>query len=365
MSTFQYQARDEASWSRRANQSSNTYIGVIKDEFNVFTAKKDENAIRILPPTWEKALHYGYDIWVHFGVGPERGTVLCLAKMKHQQCPVCEFQIKAEAEGREDAGDYKPTRRVMVWLVDMKAENKDDNPMVWTMPWTVDRDISKICKDRETGQLYQIDHPVSGRTVYFDRSGEKETTKYVGFQLAQRESAVEEAYLNVVFTNPLPTVLIWRTYDEIKLIFEGDVPQKEEAKPPAPTTSDRPTRSAPAEKPAPPAPKQTMTPVATPIAVTVPPPPKPVAPPPPKPAFVSEWTNTTCPACQKPQYTVENGVTCEDGHLQPNLPFPTTPPPPATSTGNGETKTIPIRATTDLSERAASLKQRFQTGKPQ
>lgn len=221
---FKYEPRNAAQVEKRANQSAAQYQGIIKDGFNVFGARQNENTIRIMPPTWEKPEHYGYDIFVHYGVGPENATVLCLSKMKHQPCPVCEYRAQLEIQGREEAGDYKPTRRVLVWLLDGKAESDADNPQAWAMPWTFDRDISAICKDRETGELYQIDNPDEGFNIYFDKKGEKELTKYTGHQLAKKPSSVDPKFMSFVEKNPLPTILLWRSYEEVQRLFQGDAP---------------------------------------------------------------------------------------------------------------------------------------------
>ena len=358
-SNFTYQARNEAQVEKRSNQSASKYAGVIKDDFNTFAARKDDNTIRLLPPTWENPDHYGYDIWVHFGVGPDSGTVLCLSKMKRQACPICEFQQKAESAGREDADDYKPKRRVLVWLVDRKTEaekkSTEENPKVWTMPWTVDRDISKICKDRESGALYMIDHPEAGYDVFFDKSGEKELTKYSGFALSRRESSVAQAYIDFIVQNPLPSVLLWREYAEVKFLFEGeavDVKQAEVV----------PIETAPTHRPA--LVQHTVTPVPAPIpqppmAIPAPPP----LPPPPPPAPLLKafpptgWTaHPSAPGYFYMGSEVLSEVDLRARNIPQAPPAPPAPPlPPPIPT------TVPDAASRAAAA-ASALKSRFQTG---
>ncbi len=220
MGRFVYHERTKEQWSKRENQSASKYSGFIKDDYSTFSPKK-ENDIRILPPTWNNPNHYGMDLWVHYSVGPENGSVICLFKMKNRPCPICEEYNKAEATGREDAGSLKPVRRVVVWLLDRRAENKETKPLIWAMPWTCDRDISKICRDRQSGELYQIDHPEVGRDVFFDKEGEGIGTRYTGFQLSQRSSPVDDKVLEHIANNPVPETFQWRDYDEIKALFEG------------------------------------------------------------------------------------------------------------------------------------------------
>ncbi len=246
---FQYKQRAEATVEQRASQQGGTFDGFIKDEYRTYGPKGGDNAIRVLPrDAGEGADHYGEDVWVHYGVGPDRASVICPTKMANEACPLCEERMRAEKRGDEEATkDLKASRRVIVWLIDRK--NEEQGPMLWAMPWTVDRDISKVCKDRETGQYYFVEDPEKGYDVYFDRSGTPPYVEYTGYQLSRRPNSVDPKHLDYVSANPLLDVLRIRNYDEIKKLFDGIkaaepaveaaaavAPQKEiaqEARPPA------------------------------------------------------------------------------------------------------------------------------------
>ena len=354
MSPFTYVPRTEAQVSKRANQSGSNYASVIQDQFNTFSAKDGENSIRILPPTWENPEHYGYDIWVHFNVGPEGGTVLCPSRMKHQPCPICEFQSKAETAGREDAADFKPKRRVAVWLVDLKAEKQEDNPAIWTMPWTVDRDISKVCKDRESGELYMIDHPTAGYNVYFDKTGKDISTKYMGYSISKKYTSVDQKYIDFVAANPLPSCLLWRDAKEIQDLFEGEAPPKKEEGQPVADLARNPA-PAPVQVPL-------VIPPATSVAAPVPPPKQ----------FVSEWVMDNgqvvkCKTCGKDLYTISpEDATCEGAHRVPlSVVFapPTPPPSPVTIMPPPPVQAAPpVAAPSKIDEKANAMRSRFQTG---
>lgn len=366
MPQFQYKPRTEEQWNKRAKGS--VFDGYALDDFTTFSPKK-ENWIRILPPTWENPNHYGIDLWVHFSVGPNNGTIICLNKMKNQPCPVCQAFAKAEQQGREDAKDLKPTRRVLVWLLDRKEEKQ---PLLWAMAWTVDRDISKICRDRQTGELYQIDHPTAGYDLSFDKEGEQIQTKYTGFQLARKASPVDQKYVDYVVAHPLPSTLNWRTYEEVQALFEG---QPVEAEKPVFETT---LQSAPAAAAPPVASSAPPIPASPPPVATAPPPPPVVAapPPPPKP-FVSEWVGSNC-TCGSPQYSISpTAITCEKGHVIERAI-------PGSVPGNGKSTAQAVVATTEdksppegmfekkddttavakpAADRASSLRQRFSAGK--
>jgi len=231
-SKFHYQARSNEDWEKRASQQGGGFQGYILDDFRLYTLKKGENAIRILPPTWDGAKHYGMDVYTHFGIGPDKATVLCPLKMAEQKCPICEARALAEKRGDEDmVKDLRPSKRVLVWLIDRKDEDK--GPVVWGMPWTVDRDISKVSRDRGTGKYYFVDHPEEGFDIYFDREGEGIGTKYTGVQLARRATSVDEEWLEYIQAHPLPETLLIRDYEEILELFEGAAggPAEPEASP--------------------------------------------------------------------------------------------------------------------------------------
>lgn len=221
MATFRYRRTAPEQMEQRASQQGGNYDSFVKDEYRTYTAKKGDNAIRILPrDESENARHYGEDIWVHYSVGPDGGSVLCPAKMANEACPLCEERARAEKRGaEEEAGELKPVRRVAMWIIDRK--NEDQGPLLWAAPWTVDRDIAKATKDRETGRYYIIDDPEQGYDVYFDVDGEGRQKKYGPYQTARRPSSVDEKYLDFVVNNPLMDALRYRDYEEIRAIFEG------------------------------------------------------------------------------------------------------------------------------------------------
>ena len=326
---FNYTPRSPEQWKKR--EKGNTFEGFIKDEFQGFSAKK-ENWIRFLPPTWENASHYGIDIWVHYSVGPENASVLCLYKMTGKPCPICEAHAKAESEGREDADKLRPTRRVLVWLIN-RNDTKEKKPQYWAQPQTVDKEITKICRDRVTGQLYYIDHPDQGFDVTFDKDGEGMTTKYTGFQIVRQPSSIEDIYLEYAISNPLPDILLWRTYEEVKDLFEGL------AGPVAPVN--------PVSAPAP------SIPTAQAVIPTPPPPPPQVATPAPPPQFCSfetEYTGNIFGCNGQP------GHGGEHNYQRFLRAAPSAPPPPPPPTA------VPVSTIPSVSDRAAGLRDRFKTG---
>ena len=250
---FQYKARNPGAWEKRATQQGGDFVGFINDGVKTYTPKKGDNFVRILPPTWEDAEHYGMDVWVHYGIGPDRASVLCLRKMKNQPCPLCEAHSRAEKAGDEDlARELKPTKRVLAWIIDRNDEAQ--GPLAWAMPWTLDRDFCKVSRDKRTGQLYAVDDPEEGFDISFEKEGDGQTTKYVGVQLSRRSSSVDEQHIEFIVELPLPEVLLWRSYDEVATLFEGSGMERKAAeKEGKPAPRRAPPSSPPAKEPPPPA----------------------------------------------------------------------------------------------------------------
>jgi hypothetical protein len=223
MARFEYKPRTAAQVEKRATQQGGDFIGMIRDEYKTYAMKKGSNFIRILPPTWEDPEHFGMDIYVHFGVGPERGSLICLAKMKGTACPICEARTALERSGDQKAADeIKPSRRVAMWVLDrLDTAVKREEPLVLVCSWTVDRDISAQARDMRSGEVYLIDHPDEGYDIGFEKIGDSLQTKYTGFQLAKRPSSVPSYVLDYISEHPIPNTFMWRTYDEMRAIYEG------------------------------------------------------------------------------------------------------------------------------------------------
>lgn len=217
---FKYRPRAPEALEKRTSASGSDFRGFFADQFKIYKIRKGDNFVRFLPPTWEDAEHYGMDLHIHYQVGPDRAQVLCPFKMRRQRCPLCEAQARAErANDAELAQELRAGKVVAAWIIDRKEE--EAGPLLWAMPFGLDRDICKISKDPQTGEVYAIDHPTEGFDVSFEKEGEKLQTKYKGAQLARRASSISQDYLDWVELNPIPDTLVWRDYDQIKELYEG------------------------------------------------------------------------------------------------------------------------------------------------
>lgn len=227
VSGFSYQKRSAEDVNKRANQGGKDFDVYVRDDIKTFSPNNGPNEIRIVPPTWDDPKHYGVDIWVHYGVGPDSQSYLCLHKMKAEPCPVCD-ELQRARRDREDE-DYiknlEPTKRVLFYMID--RANESDGVVAWASPWTIDRDITKISVDRKTGDVLPIDDPQDGYDVEFDRTGKGVGTKYVGLAISRRQSSLgKDAWLQFAIDNPLTSILEYYSYEHIQKAFGGGPPAR-------------------------------------------------------------------------------------------------------------------------------------------
>lgn len=218
---YEYRKRDADETRKRAESKGGDFDVYINRDIDTFKPNDKVNTIRILPPTWDDAKHYGLDVWVHYGIGADRQAYLCLHKMKGEQCPICEERAVATRKGDEDyAKELAPTRRVLVYVVD--RDHEKDGVQAWAMPQSLDRDITKVSIDRRSGDVLPIDHPDEGYDIIFEREGQSTKTKYLGVQVDRRDSRLgDDRWLEFAQENPLPNQLVYYSYDHIKSAFTG------------------------------------------------------------------------------------------------------------------------------------------------
>jgi hypothetical protein len=228
-SSYRYERRDSDSVRQRSQMGNNDFDKILKSGIKMFKPADGDNCIRIVPPTWKKAEHYGLDIYVHYGVGADRGTYLCLHKHKGEPDPIHEAYLEAKNEYSEDeknedlkklVKELEAKRRVLVYLID--RDRPKEGIMAWAMPWTLDRDIVQVMQDKRTGEVLPIDDPEEGYDVQFTKKGSKNLTEYTGVAIARRSSPLDnDKALEFAQENPLPDQLQFFDYDHIAKAFGG------------------------------------------------------------------------------------------------------------------------------------------------
>lgn len=232
-SGFVYKKRDPKTVRARAEQTGGKYDSIFKSGFDTYTAKMGDNCIRFLPPTWEDHEHYGLDIWVHSYVGVNSGSYLCLQKMKNKHCPICEAAAASKEAGETDeAKKLEANRRVLTWVLDRDGDTK--TPQLYSLSWSMDKDISTLADNKRSGEVLLIDHPDEGYDVSFKRTGQKLNTRYVGVAIDRSPSSLsdrqkdQDAITAFIEENPLPSVLQYKSADFLEKIIDGTQEEKDE-----------------------------------------------------------------------------------------------------------------------------------------
>lgn len=226
---FEYKKRSKEQVQKRADQSSGDFKSIFKDGVKIFKPKKGDNAIRILPATWDEPEHYALDVHVHYQVGADEERVLALHEMLGEDDPIREMRMEYEAEGNKElAKALRPGRQCAMYIVDL--DNEAEGVQLYLAAPTVDAGIAQVSIDKRSGEMYDIDDPEEGYEVYFTKQGEGMNTKYVGFQLSRNPSELDEEFLEHAIDNPIPDMLAYLEPEEIEKMIEGWTPTPRGAK---------------------------------------------------------------------------------------------------------------------------------------
>ena len=257
MGAFKYHKRADKYTNQRIDNPNTGHPDIIKRVPGIRYYKPEaQNHMRILPPTWEEARHYGLEIYEHFGVGVDGHRYLCAMKMEEvlenvgtslpegidAACPICDERGSVDAEDFDSDKQYKdaisalrPKQRTGVLLIDRNKES--DGVCFWAIPYTVDTEIITQSRDEDTREILTIDDPDMGYDIRFNREGQGRNIQYKGIRLKNKPSPLsanprEQAqWLSIVEKNPLPELLNFYEYDKILKDFRGNRKDEESESP--------------------------------------------------------------------------------------------------------------------------------------
>jgi hypothetical protein len=226
---YRGKSRTTESIVRRSKQSGGLYDSCFAPDVTMFKAREGEANVRILPPTGD-ATDWGQDIYIHYNVGPDNGSYLCLDKMKGEKCPICEARRKAHDE---EADQLRPNLRVLCWVID--RDNQKAGPQLWSMPLSLSREINLRSVDKKTGTPILIDHPEEGYDIVFTREGSDKRTKYTAVEVVRESSPLSDEqklmdrWLKYISDHPLQDVLVFYPPEHIeKVLFGKGRPKRDE-----------------------------------------------------------------------------------------------------------------------------------------
>lgn len=225
--SFQYQPRGKEKIKERANARGGNFDSFIKPQYKRYKIKDGKNRIRIMPPTWEKPDHYGYDVWVNYDIGVDNQSYLSLSKMKKERDPLDEARRSAQHEGDDElAKKLSPRQRIVMWIIDRAAE--DEGPQIFDAPFTLDKSFANLSIDPDTSEVVYIDDPKDGCDITFYKEGTGMLTKYDASKMRLGKTSFlnededkENEWLAFIQENPVPECLQFYDYEHIAGAFQG------------------------------------------------------------------------------------------------------------------------------------------------
>ena len=233
--SYSYKKRSAEQVKKSATTSRLDMIDpIFKPEFTVFKAKEGVNWGRILPVpnTAKESDELGLILYIHYGVGPDNLSYLCLERHKKKPCPLCEERKAATRSGDEEyVKQLNWTKRMLVWWIDRNGDEL--KPVLFPMPYSkVWLNINSLTYDRQLDEPIWIEHPTEGFDVEFTREGTDQRTQYSGVKIARRESPISkdrkgmQSILEFVEENPLDTVLNFFSFKHIAEAFSAKVQEE-------------------------------------------------------------------------------------------------------------------------------------------
>lgn len=234
---FVYHDRPAGTVAAHANQSVGSYDSFLGSRFPMYKVRDGHNSIRIMPPTFDYEKlgvdpHYGMEIHVHYGVGPDEAAYLCRHEMLGELCSLCDERRALAGVDPDAAKALKPVKRYLVWLIDRYEPTA--GPKVYAMSASMDKEFCLRSRNKKTGAVLKIDHPEVGYDLEFFKEGSKKNTQYRGYEVSREPSPLSdnpteaEKWLDYIQQNPVDSALQW--YDDAYIVgvFQGAAERADE-----------------------------------------------------------------------------------------------------------------------------------------
>ena len=210
--TFQYKKRDASKLQERANKTTSAFATLMKDPVKMLKLENGDYHVRVCPPTWDDAEHYGYDVAYNRNFGPDKDRYISRSFLGHSDDAARDYINELKADGhKSEAKDKGVSDRVFYYVIDRK--NEGAGPLVLDVPQGVDAELAKACKDRRSGASLDIDCPDDGFDVFFTREkNQKGFPVIVRFALDRPspmfdDEARQDEVLDWLVEHPLPDYL--------------------------------------------------------------------------------------------------------------------------------------------------------------
>lgn len=188
------------------------------------------------PNAKEGELVYVLILWVHYSVGQNQDTYICLARNYRKPCPICEYreQLRSQEDYDEDlVKELMPKKRSIynVWVHDSDKEEQLGVQIFDVAHWYMEKHLSALAKIPSRGgkmvdSWIPFPDPNEGFLVSFERKGEKKNSEFLAHKFTPRDYIIPPELLEKAPS--IDAFVIIPTYDEIAKAFYGETAQEEE-----------------------------------------------------------------------------------------------------------------------------------------
>jgi hypothetical protein len=214
------------------------------DVIKFFKPKAGQHSVDIVP--WEAGafmppdsntpegdITYLWDGWVHFNVGPQKDSYVCMQKTFKQPCAICDYikdksREEATPESIKLLKSIKAKQRALYYVIVYDTPEEEKKGLqIWNAPhWKMQRILNELSKlpDRggvKVGGMEYFSDPDTGKTVCFKIVGEQESTDYIGHRLVGREYIIDDKFLIQANERPIDTLILLPEYDDVKAALFG------------------------------------------------------------------------------------------------------------------------------------------------
>lgn len=251
---FKYKKLTVENIKERANARGGGFDSIVKSKYKMFKVKDGKNLIRILPPTWDDPKHYGFDLWINYGIGVDNQSYLSLSKMKGEPDPLAEARRAAEKAGDKDlVKALNPRQRILMWVIDRNDE--DEGPQLFAAPISLDKAIANLSFDSDTKETFFVSDPNEGNDVRFYKEGQGLKTDYPAEKIKilktgpiHDDEGQQADWLEFIEANPLPECVQFYDYEHINMMFDGSARVERKGDPEADDEAPRRKKPAPADE---------------------------------------------------------------------------------------------------------------------
>jgi hypothetical protein len=161
--------------------------GKSKGDGGFWTAKVGKNTLRVLPP-WNKEGVFYHDSIIHFGIGPNKKSAVCISDSE-KGCPVCNLVQKysedVDDQKKAKAKDMSARNRVLLNVID--RENEAQGIQIWA---TSEQNLGKLLTFFADPEWGDFTHPEEGFDVIIERTGTGKTDTRYDLRLTRKPSPI-------------------------------------------------------------------------------------------------------------------------------------------------------------------------------